>query len=60
MRTDSLRVSVRCFWEPRDLWIGVFVKEPAMGRHRVYICPLPTLVILVEWDCREATDAANG
>lgn len=28
------------YWEPRDLWVGVFV-----GEHAVYICPLPTLVI---------------
>lgn len=39
--------------EPRDLWVGAFVKEPywEMGKqHRVvYVCPLPTLVLLFDW-----------
>lgn len=49
----SLRLSRRwdltVEWEPRDLWIGVFLKRehdyflaPAL---HVYVCPLPTLVL---------------
>ena len=29
-------------WEPRDLWVGVYVGEDA-----VYICLLPTIVIKI-------------
>lgn len=31
-------------WEPRDLWVGVYVGEEA-----VYICLLPTVVIKISW-----------
>lgn len=33
-------------WEPRDLWMGVFVHQwyPLI----FYICPLPTIAIRVE------------
>ncbi len=31
---------MRIYFEPRDLWVGVYV-----GPDAVYICPLPTLVI---------------
>lgn len=30
---------------PRDLWVGVYVGELELGRRRVYICPIPTIVI---------------
>jgi hypothetical protein len=47
----SKRWSVSVEWEPRDLWIGVFLKRerdhflaPAL---HVYVCPLPTLVLHV-------------
>jgi hypothetical protein len=30
---------LRVYWEPRDLWVGVYVAP-----HAVYVCPVPTLV----------------
>lgn len=32
------RLSV--YWEPRDLWVGVYV-----ARDAVYVCPVPTVVL---------------
>lgn len=32
------------FFEPRDLWVGVY-----WTHGRVYVCLLPTLPILFEW-----------
>lgn len=47
------RWSVRVEWEPRDLWIGVFVKRerrPTVGPGlHVYLCPLPTVVLHFVW-----------
>ena len=37
---DSAIKMIELKWEPRDLWIGVFV-----GVDAVYICLLPTIVI---------------
>lgn len=36
-------VWVELLWEPRDLWVGVFVRDP----YRLYILPIPTLGIRV-------------
>jgi hypothetical protein len=44
-RLKGLRWYVKVFFEPRDLWVGVFLK-PAFGWD-IYICPLPCLVIHV-------------
>lgn len=33
-------------FEPRDLWIGVFVDTK---KRRVYVLPLPTLGIIIEY-----------
>lgn len=45
--------SVRLLIEPRDVWIGVYVKPPFWDgprqRQRVYILPLPMIGIIVEW-----------
>lgn len=47
------RLYLRLFWEPRDLWIGVYVKAPYWegGRQTqvVYVCLIPTIVLLIEW-----------
>lgn len=29
-----------------DLWIGVFIDRP---RRRVYVFPIPTLGVMIEW-----------
>lgn len=40
--------SAQILWEPRDLWIGAFVKRerhPALApASHVYICAVPTIV----------------
>ena len=40
------RIRVRLLWEPRDLWIGVFVDE---RKQKLYILPIPTLGIVIRW-----------
>ena len=44
---------VRVLFEPRDLWIGAYIKEPYWeGGYKVqdiYICIIPTLPILISW-----------
>lgn len=35
--------NLRVFIEPRDVWIGVFVKT----KRHIYVCPLPCVVF--EW-----------
>jgi hypothetical protein len=40
-----LRVRARLVWEPRDLWLGVY-RDPT--RHRVYVCLVPCLPIVLE------------
>lgn len=42
-RLKGLRWYVKIFFEPRDLWVGVFLK-PAF-RWDIYICPLLCLMI---------------
>lgn len=37
---------IRFFWEPRDLWMGVYVK-PERDQLTLYWCPLPTLVVRI-------------
>lgn len=49
----SRRWSVGIEWEPRDLWIGAFVKRErghflAPAWH-IYVCPVPTVVLHVVW-----------
>jgi hypothetical protein len=44
------RWSLSLEWEPRDLWIGVFLKREPKPRKggpalHVYVCPLPTVVL---------------
>jgi len=57
--TTGFRVFVRFEW--RDLWIGVYVdpehevtklplpKPPTIVTRRVYVCLVPTLPIIFEW-----------
>jgi hypothetical protein len=46
-------LGVRVKFEPRDIWLGVFVDRTwyEMDRkwHRLYICVLPTLPLIVTW-----------
>lgn len=44
------RITVFFAWY--DLWVGVFIDRP---KRRVYVCLLPTLVVLLEWN-----NAAQG
>jgi len=37
------KVSIKFVWY--DLWIGVFIDTV---KNKIYICPLPTIVILIE------------
>lgn len=37
------KVSVKFIWY--DLWIGVFIDT---SKNKIYICPLPTVVIIIE------------
>ena len=43
----------RVYWEPRDWWIGLYVgpvvTEGWLVYRRLYFCPLPTLVVAVDW-----------
>lgn len=47
------RVAVELIFEPRDMWIGVFISDKTnrMGEHwrALYICVLPCLPIRVAW-----------
>jgi hypothetical protein len=49
------------YFDPHDLWIGVYAKEPfyegGVRRRVFYICIVPTIVLLVEWSEREPHDA---
>ncbi len=51
---------VKPLWEPRDVWIGVYVKEPYWEgwskRQQVYVCILPFVPILVEWEIENHLD----
>jgi hypothetical protein len=42
--------SVQVEWEPRDLWIGAFLKRERLRRRggpglHVYVCPFPTILL---------------
>jgi hypothetical protein len=37
-----MSIKIRFIWY--DLWVGIFIDKP---RGIVYICPLPTLVIII-------------
>jgi hypothetical protein len=44
--------SLRVLWEPRDLWIGVFIRPDGWGVIRewtIYVCLLPCLPIRMVW-----------
>ncbi len=45
-------------FEPRDIWVGVYVKEPFWKgwskRQQVYVCILPFCPILIEWEITSA------
>jgi hypothetical protein len=41
-------------WRWYDLWVGVFVDLPS---RRLYICPLPTVVVVVDVSHRAAPTA---
>ena len=45
---------LRILFEPRDLWVGIYIKEPWHEGHlgirkAVYICLVPMLPIYIEW-----------
>jgi len=42
-RIGGVGKRVSLLFEPRDVWVGVYVAEAA-----VYVCPLPTLVIVIQ------------
>jgi len=46
-------MQVRILFEPRDLWIGVYIKpswwEMGILYHEIYICILPALPIQIVW-----------
>ena len=51
------------FWvgistEPRDAWVGAYIKKPYWEgwskRRQVYICILPFVPILIEWEIASA------
>lgn len=41
-RIGGIGKRIALLFEPRDLWVGVYVSESA-----VYVCPLPTLAIVI-------------
>jgi hypothetical protein len=49
-------VWIRPMFEPRDLWIGAYVKEPywEMGWrvYGAYLCVVPCFPVLVSWRVR--------
>jgi hypothetical protein len=52
------RLFIRLMFEPRDLWVGVYVKEPywEMGtKQRVfYVIVIPMFPVLIEWSGLES------
>jgi hypothetical protein len=44
----SLRCVAALLWEPRDLWVGVYLDPQAQGM-RVYVCLLPCLPVRISW-----------
>lgn len=52
----SARARFRLLFEPRDIWIGAYIKAPYWEgpalRQEVYICLVPMLPILVTWTRR--------
>lgn len=38
-------LTVRTYFEPRDLWVGLYWDRKADGLY-MYFCPFPTLVVL--------------
>jgi hypothetical protein len=49
---------IRVEFQPRDLWIGIFVDKSwwEMGQHwqRVYICIIPIFPIMISWIDKES------
>ncbi len=50
---------VNVFFEPRDLWVGlywnkeetyVFAEDKEYTTFKVYVCGVPTLPLVMEWD----------
>lgn len=41
--------AVSLLFEPRDLWIGVYWKIYDDNEHRVYVCLVPALPLLIQW-----------
>lgn len=39
-------MKIKAFFEPRDIWVGVFWDRRPTGLH-IYICILPCLPILI-------------
>ncbi len=46
-------MSVRIVFEPKDLWVGIynhgFYLDGGTGRRRVYICLIPMLPLVIDW-----------
>ena len=43
--------SARLFFEPRDIWVGVYVKAPYRAKgwtwREIYVCLMPCLPLLI-------------
>ena len=54
------RVSARLHFEPRDIWVGLYVERPAWeGPARtvtLYLCLVPMLPIVVDVELENLTD----
>jgi len=50
---------IRIIFEPRDIWIGLYIKKPywEMGSyiHVVYLCLIPMFPILISWSSKETS-----
>jgi hypothetical protein len=50
------QTALALLWEPRDLWVGVYVHggywEGGQYRRRLYVCLLPALPVRLDWRVR--------
>lgn len=48
----AVQLQVRVKFEPRDVWVGVYVAKPEAAipwTRRVYMCLIPMLPLVVSW-----------
>jgi hypothetical protein len=48
-------VRIRVAFEPRDAWFGVFWNK--RRENRVYVCLIPMLPVIVEWEASRPPSA---